>query len=76
MERKVTYYETDKMQIVHHSNYIRYMEEARLDWFENHGLDYSYLESIGIMLPVISVTAKYEKSLKFGDPFNVETILT
>ena len=26
--RKVQYHETDKMGVVHHSNYIRWMEEA------------------------------------------------
>ena len=30
-ERKINYYETDKMGIVHHSNYIRFLEEARTD---------------------------------------------
>ena len=30
-ERRINYYETDKMGIVHHSNYIRFFEEARLD---------------------------------------------
>ena len=29
-EHKVQYYETDKMGIVHHSNYIRWMEESRI----------------------------------------------
>ena len=29
---KVQYYETDKMGITHHSNYIRWMEEARVDF--------------------------------------------
>lgn len=28
-QHKVQYYETDKMQITHHSNYIRFMEEIR-----------------------------------------------
>ena len=28
----VQYYETDKMGITHHSNYIRWMEEARVDF--------------------------------------------
>ena len=28
-ERKINYYETDKMGIVHHSNYIKFLEEAR-----------------------------------------------
>ena len=27
---KVQYYETDKMQIVHHANYIKWFEEARM----------------------------------------------
>jgi acyl-CoA thioester hydrolase len=76
MERKVAYYETDRMGIVHHSNYIRYMEEARLEWLELHGLAYDNLENMGIMLPVISVSAEYRKGLKFGDTFNVTTTLT
>ena len=63
------------MGIVHHSNYIRYMEEARLSWLEQHGLAYDNLESIGIMLPVISVNAEYIKPLKFGDTFNITTKL-
>ena len=33
-ERMVYYYETDRMGIVHHSNYIRWFEEARLDWMK------------------------------------------
>ena len=33
-ERKINYYETDKMGVVHHSNYIRYLEEARTFWLE------------------------------------------
>lgn len=28
-ERKINYYETDRMGVVHHSNYIRFLEEAR-----------------------------------------------
>lgn len=36
---KVNYYETDKMGITHHSNYIRWMEEARIFWLD--GLGYS-----------------------------------
>ena len=27
--RKINYYETDQMAVVHHSNYVRYFEEAR-----------------------------------------------
>ena len=34
----VQYYETDKMGITHHSNYIRWMEEARVDFLKQIGL--------------------------------------
>ena len=43
-ERSVYYYETDRMQIVHHSNYIRWIEEARLDWMRQIGWDYKSIE--------------------------------
>lgn len=33
----VQYYETDKMGITHHSNYIRWMEEARIDFLRQIG---------------------------------------
>ena len=34
---KVQYYETDKMGVTHHSNYLRIMEEARTDFLEKIG---------------------------------------
>ena len=33
----VQYYETDRMGITHHSNYIRWMEEARVAMLEDMG---------------------------------------
>lgn len=32
---KVQYYETDRMGITHHSNYIRWMEEARVEFLDS-----------------------------------------
>ena len=43
-EIKVNYYELDGMQIVHHSNYIRFLEESRIFYLEKIGLPYSYIE--------------------------------
>ena len=51
---KVNYYETDKMQFTHHSNYIRFMEEARLDFMEQMGWGYDKMEEEGIASPVHS----------------------
>ena len=69
---KVQYYETDKMQITHHSNYLRFMEEARMDFLEKLGLGYRELEKAGVACPVIGVEAEYKKPTTFGDVIKIE----
>ncbi len=64
---KVQYYETDKMQITHHSNYIRWMEEARVDFLENIGWGYEKLEQHGIYSPVIGINCEYKNSTRFNE---------
>ncbi len=66
-KRKINYYETDKMQVVHHSNYIRYLEECRMDFLRQMHLDYETMESNGIMIPVLSVSCNYKSPARFGD---------
>lgn len=66
-QHKVQYYETDQMGVVHHSNYIRWMEESRIDFLSQIGCDYKSMEERGIISPVVSVNAKYLKSACFGD---------
>ena len=63
----VQYYETDKMGITHHSNYIRWMEEARIDFLSQLGWDYARLEDMGIVSPVLSVTCDYKAATTFSD---------
>ena len=53
------YYETDQMGIIHHSNYIRYMEEARLDLLNQLGVDYFQLEAQGLISPVTKISCEY-----------------
>ena len=66
-ERMVYYYETDRMGIVHHSNYIRWFEEARLDWMKQVGWDYKTIEDDNIIIPVLSVSAEYKTMSRYGD---------
>lgn len=66
-ERKINYYETDKMGIVHHSNYIRYFEEARCEFLKEIGLPYDELENNGLMCPVLGVSVDYKHHVTFGD---------
>ena len=72
-QHNVQYYETDKMGITHHSNYIRWMEEARLDFFKNLGFDYLEFEKQGVISPVIGLNnIKYRKPSTVGDVVSIE----
>ena len=66
-EHKIQYYETDKMGITHHSNYIRFMEEARVDWLDRIGWSFAKLEGMGLTSPVLSVKCEYKKSTTYSD---------
>ena len=64
---KVNYYETDKMGITHHSNYVRFMEEARVDFLDQLGWSFDKLEAKGLVSPVLSLDCTFKKSTKFAD---------
>ncbi|MCI8631908.1 MAG: acyl-CoA thioesterase [Lachnospiraceae bacterium] len=70
-QHKVHYYETDQMSIVHHSNYIRWFEEARCDILEQLGIGYAKLEAQGIMIPVLSISCEYKTMTRFGDTVHI-----
>ena len=65
--RKVQYYETDMMGIVHHANYIHWMEEARIDFLNQLGFPYAEMEKRGVMSPVRAVSCSYKKPCSFDD---------
>lgn len=74
-ERKINYYETDRMGVVHHSNYIRYFEEARCAWLEDIGLPISLLEENGITTPVLGVMTEYKRHVTFGDTIVIKLFI-
>ncbi len=69
---KVKYYECDGMAITHHSNYIRFMEEARVDWLDQLGLGFEKMEADGIVSPVMGLECQYRKSTVFQDEIQIE----
>ena len=69
---KVQYYETDKMGITHHSNYVRWMEEARIDFLDKLGFPFEKLEQDGIVSPVLSVECSYKKVTIFPEVISIE----
>lgn len=74
-EHIVQYYETDKMGITHHSNYIRWMEEARVDFLAQIGWDFAKLESLGIVSPVVSVECQYKHTTTFPEVIHISVAI-
>lgn len=69
--RTAHYYETDQMGVIHHSNYIRWFEEARVDFLEQAGFGYKKMEEEGIISPVLAVACDYKSMVRFGDTVNI-----
>ncbi len=68
---KVQYYETDMMGVTHHSNYIRWMEEARVDFLEQLGFPYARMEAEGVLSPVRSLNCEYRRPTGFGEEIEI-----
>lgn len=66
-EYQAQYYETDQMGIIHHSNYIRWFESARIWYLKQIGVDYGDMEKMGIISPVLEVHCVYKSMVHFGD---------
>lgn len=71
-ERFTQYYETDQMGIIHHSNYVRWMEEARVHVMEQIGFGYYRMEDMGILCPVLGVTTEYKQMVRFNERVLIE----
>lgn len=72
-QHKVQYYETDQMGIVHHSNSIRWFEEARTWMMDEIKFGYEKMEAMNILVPVLEASAKYVSMVKFGETVEIST---
>lgn len=68
---QIKYYETDKMSITHHSNYVRFMEEARIYFLEQIGWGFDKIEEQGIVSPVMNINCNYKKTTTFPDVLDI-----
>ena len=68
---KIHYYETDRMGVTHHSNYIRIMEEARVAYLDAIGASYARIEADGVISPVIAVEGAFKHTTTFDDLIEV-----
>ena len=71
ISQRVYYYDTDKMNVVYHSNYIKWMEIARTEFFRDT-LSYSRLEEEGVMLPVKNLNIEYINSVRYDELIKIK----
>lgn len=72
--KKVNFYDTDAMAVVHHANYIRWFEIGRVEFLRQAGITLTELMNDGYVFPITQVSAKYVSSGFFDDELIIETI--
>jgi len=71
---RVRYAETDQMGVVYYSNYLVWMEVARVEWCRQQGSNYREMErDAGILLAVAECTCRYHAPARFDDEIVVKT---
>lgn len=64
---RVYYYDTDKMGVVYHSNYLKWMEIGRTEYFRDMPISYDDIEKMGYILAIRKVDIEYINSAKYDD---------
>lgn len=70
---RVMYADTDQMQVMHHSAYVKYLEVARTELMRDAGLPYAEMESVGIMSPILDIYIKYLRPALYDCVLEVKT---
>lgn len=61
------------MGYAHHSAFVVWLEEARIEWLRGIGHSYRDLEAQGVLMPVVEVQIAYKKPFRFDDEVELTT---
>lgn len=70
-QRRVAFFDTDAMGVVHHANYLRFCEEARVAWMREYGLSACHYPQTGDVLAVLNYQVWHLKTATFEDMIKV-----
>ena len=70
---RVPFYETDAMGIVHHANYVHYLELARIAFLDEHDRPYREYVAQDLHFAVTTLELRYQRAARFDDV--VETVV-
>lgn len=69
--RRVAFCDTDAMGVVHHANYVRYCEEARVDWLRVRGLDDLHFPKSDMCLAVLESEVRHLGPARFEEQLKI-----
>ncbi len=76
VEHHVDFFDTDAMEVIHHSNYIRWFEIVRVEFLRMVGITLGELMADGYVFPITDVSAKFLSPGWFDDVLVIETTPT
>jgi acyl-CoA thioester hydrolase len=72
---RVRYAETDRMGLLHHSNYLVYFEQGRTELLRQQGLAYKDLEDQGYLLVLTRVQVRYRSPARYDEVLTLRTMV-
>jgi acyl-CoA thioester hydrolase len=72
---RVRYGETDQMGYMYYGNYAEFFEVGRVEMLRSIGLTYSWMEGVGIMMPVLEMKCKYLKPALYDEEISIKVIM-
>ena len=73
MKVRIYYHDTDSGGVVYYANYLKFLEEARTDFFEARGLSIKKLADEGVFFVVARQEIDYKFPARYGDVLEIET---
>lgn len=76
MKKKIYYHDTDCGGVVYYANYLKFLEEARTEFFSNKGLSIKELADQGTMFVVARQEIDYKLPAFYGDILDVGAVIS
>lgn len=70
---RTLYADTDRSQVVYHSNYLRYFEFGRASLMRDAAYSYREIEESGFIYPIISTAVDYYRPLHYDEAMYIHT---
>jgi len=72
---RVRYAEADRMGLLHHAQYLVYLEQARTELLRAQGLTYRDLEDQGYLLVLTKIEVRYRRPAFYDDLLTIRTFV-